>query len=835
MNDSCGCCEASVAPTPQTIDNRPGLSAIAYRVGDYASFRQAMLEAISLNEIEVNGQTLRPLSGWTTRADNDYGIALLDMWAYVGDILTFYQERIANEAYLRTALFRDSVLRLAALLGYEPASGVAATAYLAFTVEEGETVEISPGLRVQSVPGQDEKPQKFETVESLTAVSRLNHFRVYAQPQADWPLTAGRIKATALGDVSHVAAGDRLAIFEPGTHSGSTPPPVEDKEIVDNQAVDWRQELTWGPATRRNFASSAEVYKWGRKFHLFGRSAPSTFFVTSVDANGDVSWQQDTPDYCLAEGSTLALDAVYDDLKENTELLVVARLEDGRALVRRASVSGAEQATAQLKSSAGLVAAEGTVTKITLSRNLPEGIDVRSAVVYELEGGEIELWPKVYPTRVSGDTVCAALADWDLDPVADREEAEGLLEKGRRILLEDGQGRLLATTVVDSRLDGDHLKITLDDAPSDALSADTAEARANVVLATHGETVADEVLGSGEAASAFQTFSLKKSPATFVPEAGAKNGAANTLEVRVDGLLWHEADTLYGQGADQRVFTTHVDDDGVMSVRFGDGQTGARLPTGRSNVVSSYRQGLGREGNVKASSLTTLLDRPVGLKSVTNPGAGQGGADPETLDSARDNAPNTVRTFDRIVSLRDFEDAARAYNGVAKARATWQWDGVERAVLLTVAGDDGTEIEAGSETHSNLVGDLDSRRDPNRKMTVQSFRPVAIQVEAAIEADGEYDHEEVRADALAALGDYLAFDNLDLGQPIHLSDLYRVLQGVEGVVAADVNRLQFKCAVDRASHGASTAPVQARLAIFLTELATIEDEATDLVVNVGLS
>ncbi len=614
MNDSCGCCEASVAPTPKTIDNRPGLSAIAYRVGDYASFRQAMLQAISLTEIEVNGQTLRPLTGWTTRADDDYGIALLDMWAYVGDVLTFYQERIANEAFLRTALFRASVQRLAALLGYEPASGVAASAYLAFTMEEGKSVEISPGLRVQSVPGQDEKPQKFETVESLTATSRLNQFRVYPQPQADWPLTAGRFQATTLGDVSHLAAGDRLVIFEPGTHSGSAPPPVEDKEIVDNASVDWRQELTWTPATRRTFAANAEVFKWTRKFRLFGRSAPSTFFVTSV-ANGDVSWQQATPNYYLAAGSTLALDAVYDDLKDNTELLVVARLQSGSALVRRASVSGTEQATAQLKSATNLVAAEGTITKVTLSGgSLPTGIDVRSAVVYELEGDEVELWPKVYPTSLGGDIVYAALADWDLDPVADLDEVEGLLEKGRRLVLEDGDGHLLATTVVESQVEGDHLKITLDDAPDEALSADTATARGNVVLATHGETITGEVLGSGDAASAFQSFSLKKSPVTFVPEAGAKNGAANTLELRVDGVLWHEADTLYGQGGDQRVYTTRVDDDGVMSVHFGDGQTGARLPTGSGNVAATYRQGIGSDGNVAAGSLTTLLDKPVGLK-----------------------------------------------------------------------------------------------------------------------------------------------------------------------------------------------------------------------------
>ena len=135
----CGCCEAAAPPTPETIKNRPELSSIRYRVGTYASFRQAMIEAIARKPA---------LKRWTTRASDDYGIALLEMWAYLADILTFYQERIANEAFLRTARLRESVLRLASFVGYRPSSGVAATAYLAFTVEKGKQVKIPIGLLV---------------------------------------------------------------------------------------------------------------------------------------------------------------------------------------------------------------------------------------------------------------------------------------------------------------------------------------------------------------------------------------------------------------------------------------------------------------------------------------------------------------------------------------------------------------------------------------------------------------------------------------------------------------------------------------------------------------
>ena len=83
--------------------------------------------------------------------------------------------------------------------------------------------------------------------------------------------------------------------------------------------------------------------------------------------------------------------------------------------------------------------------------------------------------------------------------------------------------------------------------------------------------------------------------------------------------------------------------------------------------------------------------------------------------------------------------------------------------------------------------------------------------------------------------DYFAFDHLNLGQPIHLSDLYAVLQEVDGVVAVDIDKLGFKYAADRVSHGETAVQPQPRLAIFAAELATIESVNNDLQISVGLS
>src|SRR5207244_2356818 len=116
------------AETPATVANRPGLTAIAYRVGTHWQFKQSMLAALFDSAFPA-------LQQLKTRDDDDFCIALLDAVATMSDVLTFYQERIANESYLRTATERQSLLQLARLIGYELRPGVAASAFLAFTIE----------------------------------------------------------------------------------------------------------------------------------------------------------------------------------------------------------------------------------------------------------------------------------------------------------------------------------------------------------------------------------------------------------------------------------------------------------------------------------------------------------------------------------------------------------------------------------------------------------------------------------------------------------------------------------------------------------------------------
>ena len=175
--NSCGCCAAM--PQLQPPQNRAGLTAMSYRLGTYSTFLREML--VQLHSVAIpdgpNAGT-RPLATLTTRAADDPSIALLDAWAIVNDVLTFYQERIANEGYLRTATERLSVLQLARAIGYELSPGVAASTYLAFTVDTTPgapaAVTVPTGTKVQNVPAQGNLPQTFETTEDIQAVAACN-------------------------------------------------------------------------------------------------------------------------------------------------------------------------------------------------------------------------------------------------------------------------------------------------------------------------------------------------------------------------------------------------------------------------------------------------------------------------------------------------------------------------------------------------------------------------------------------------------------------------------------------------------------------------------------
>lgn len=215
----CGYCEGPDILTPQPSANRPGLDRLRYRAGDHSAFLETMLARLA-------SQDLPALRRLTTHDPSDPAIALLDAWATVADVLTFYDERIANEGYLRTATERRSVLELARLVGYALRPGVAATVFLAFGIEptfQGEALLKAP-LRTQSVPGPGELPQTFETVAPLKARAAWNTLQPrLTQPQTERSIRCSRRNGQPWpriylsGATANLRSNDPLEIAFPGS------------------------------------------------------------------------------------------------------------------------------------------------------------------------------------------------------------------------------------------------------------------------------------------------------------------------------------------------------------------------------------------------------------------------------------------------------------------------------------------------------------------------------------------------------------------------------------------------------------------------------------------
>ena len=304
----------------------------------------------------------------------------------------------------------------------------------------------------------------------------------------------------------------------------------------------------------------------------------------------------------------------------------------------------------------------------------------------------------------------------------------------------------------------------------------------NVAPATHGET-RTQVLGSGDAAVPYQRFRLAQAPLTYVL-AGSGGAVVSTLEVRVDGRLWREVPRLFGTGPADEVFTTRTDDEDALTVQFGDGLTGARLPTGTNNVSATYRVGTGVAGLVTADQLTLPMTRPLGLRSVTNPLASGLADDPEAPTEVRANASRTALALERIVSLRDVEDFARAVPGIGKASATWLWDGRSRFVHLTVAGTGAQTVDV--QALQDLKSAMLAAGDARLPLTVAAAEVVPVHVGVSVVVDPAYDVTAVLDGVRSSIGSALAVDVRTLGQPLTNGDLILASHGVPGVVAVNV-------------------------------------------------
>lgn len=909
---NCGCCAGTSVQTPQPRVNPPGLPSVGYRIGNWASFKESMLARLSSRDYPA-------LAALKTREDDDFTIALLDAAALVLDILTFYQERLANESYLRTAVQLRSLTELSRLIGYQPSPGVSASTYVAFTLKSAPgqppdptatAITISAGTQIQSVPPQGQTAQTFETSSDITAKPDWNALPVLAVKP--WVPPGSSNSVYLSGTTTQLQPGDALLILgvqrEEWSSSGNATPSdqwrvvVLNKVTVDTQRqltlVSWDSELSHGEQieTRLRILSrqprwtTAKVFAFRQKASLFGHNAPNpNLFVNAsttkpstslINATNPTSWQWNN--FQIASPDQIDLDAAYPKIVAGSWFVLTSFAIDAGGVERFAQLYRVTSAKAVSLSNfalsgkvtelaadfqdpainpgpasgngftltgtevwaqsdqltvaeqpldyplygtlidledwrpdllnATVIAISGVSQKISVN----DGVlglqfvpDDSSASPVVVKPGDIFVITDPTPLPIASD---GTISSWinSFAPtalkVADASGRTGTLQGtgGTQLSLslfslapssssdpEISEYAMVSSMSNVASINNDptsgHTRIQLKSALQNCYDRAATTINANVALATHGQSVS-EIMGSGSAATPNQSFTLKQSPLTYV-QAATATGRQSTLQVQVNGVAWSMVPSLYQEGPADPVFAALNQSDGTTDILFGDGDEGATLPTGQNNIQANYRIGLGSSGNVAANSVTTLIDRPLGVSGVTNPQAATGGQDPQSVNDIRSNAPLTVLTLGRAVSLEDYENYASTFAGIAKAHAIWIPSGPSQGVFLTVAAADGSALPSDSPTIANLLVSLQNYGNPLIPITVQSFLETTFGLTADLQYDPAYSQPAVQAQVLQTLSQKYGFAQRDFGQGVSVDQVTAVIQAVDGVIAVNVKQI----------------------------------------------
>ncbi|MFJ9929871.1 putative baseplate assembly protein [Streptomyces misionensis] len=342
-----------------------------------------------------------------------------------------------------------------------------------------------------------------------------------------------------------------------------------------------------------------------------------------------------------------------------------------------------------------------------------------------------------------------------------------------------------ADPAVDPALPGDHVhtRLTLTANLVHRYRRSSVRVLGNVVEATHGES-REEAIGSGDSDRVNQTLALWQSPLTWLA-ADNPLGASPVLEIRVDGVLWHEVDSLAGRGPTERVYITGTNSDGRTTVTFGDGVHGARLPGGHENVRARYRFGTGKAADVPAERITQPLTRPLGVTAVTNPRPATGGSDADGPGLTRRTIPLAVSALDRLVSPADYEDFARSRAGIGRAAARELFDGRRRVLHVTVAGTD--DVPLADDNLRPLRGALTAYGDPGLPVRVDARELVLLLIAARVKLAPDHAWETVEPRLRKALLLRLGYEGRELGRPARLSEVLATAHSVPGVEYVDVD------------------------------------------------
>jgi hypothetical protein len=813
-----GCPNDCNAPIdfPKPIINRPSLRHIDYRIGTYSDFREALLRKLDQDPV---------LAPWSYRGPDDPGIALIEAASVLGDILTFYQDLYANELYLPTATLPQSIAGLVRLVGYRLSPGVGGQGIFAFEVSGNKPVKIPPGFPVTADISGLPDTATFETVSEIVALPALSKFPLYAPFTV--PSVASGTSKFAIDTAQLTAAGvtleknNRLMLIDP---SGG-PAPYHQVAVVDKIEPRFEQtEITVKGAWLGNATPTVTAYKLGRDFRHFGYNAPA--IETVVDSDGkaqgkDVSFTRRvggsvlskevkfTPDYVYgpnvfgknAASDYFALDSVADNISTGTVFLISLDAIPASGGPGH-SVFVARQAISVQKVSLSLGSLSGASTLIQLNElvasGLSESTDIRSVQIHETTAGPLTL--KGPRNTINGPTSqlyffgngqdYKALDGRSLQfqryrPAPGQPDAVEQVTAG---ITASAVGDLTRTTLRPVKLQPALQKFSISEFPfTFPKNAPPVWVFGNLAVATQGKTEKPVVLGNGDSRASFLTFSIPKTPLTYLVSKSATPPEVPQLVVTVDNLEWKQIPSLFSAGPKDQVYIVREDTGGQSFVQFGDGETGARVPSGVGNVAVTYRTGTGAHGALKPGASADVGGKITGLDTVSLLDESTGGAPSEDPAKARQSAPGKIQSLGRLVSLRDFETETLGIPGVSVASAAWEIVDNVPAVAVTVLMDTGRAAELSTVTQ--LLHNYNVCRGPQRfSIIVLPGHRSYVYLDISIALAPSYLEENVFPDVRSTLASFFS-PARGFGAREYRSRIEGVVQNVEGVLWNNVAAL----------------------------------------------
>lgn len=765
MTESLICpCEGFIHP--RVIFNLPSRNAIAYRVGDYSSFRHALLLSLkdgSANPIESE------LIDWNPSAEGDLAVQIVEWWAYLADILTFYSDRIANESYLRTADLPESVHRLVRILGYRPRPGIGASGIVAAIANNSKSFSLPQGFQIQSKPSQGKQPQIFElNTDTLIQFPGA----IAAEPVANPSLLTGN-SVLLQGSVNTIKVGDRLLLLKKDW-SGS----ASDYALAIVQKIDPEKSPKGKVNTRVTFISN-----------LIGLGSVIATEYRLLKSNQSTHvWQYPSKSKVVLK-KWIHLESIARQIKINDPLLleISGQVQLMQVIRYTEAIWYANPDTPALDpSKAPITEAKKPPISIphTLLKYQPKLTDSISKS-FDDRRKEVLVsydWQDVGTLIATPtDTLSITASKIQIEKAIAFPPSQSKLS----ILLEDKDENGIFSKI---SADSDPTTLQLESSTSSATLRSPLQILFNLLSVSRGQSVPLEILGSGDASIVGQEFVLKKSPLTYLLSGDSSSGGnyKSTLQIWVDGIEWKEVPSFYGQPPDASVFVTREDENQQTRIQFGDRINGARLTSGVNNVVAKYRYGSGKDAP-EAGALSVMVKPFPNLKSIRNPVPVGGGADPESPEQIRRYAPRSVLTFGRAISGDDYEAIAAQTPGVARAKVYWTWDATQqRSLVKLYVGDDDSAVSAAKIA-------LKGTADTNRSVAVELAQPLPIKINLTLRIESSRIPEMVVAEVQKVLLNpdtgLFGANAIQIGQAIYQSQIYAACMQVSGVLA--VHGLNF--------------------------------------------